>query len=193
MKKGLAALLALALVFGLSACGGEAAAAQPSAPAETTAPPSPTPAPTPEPEPEATPGFQYQPPAGWQADADSEAMFFAPDYPEDSSNINYTEEEPDENFDAYTAHSLEVALSQTLSQSLEEEIHMEVAGFERLELGGLPAFRLEYSFLYQDVPVKQVLYSVNGSRCWSLTLTQVGDADWTAAFDASVAAAVFPG
>lgn len=193
MKRISAILLALIISVSLCACGGAAEPA-PTAEPTSTAEPTPTPTPMPEPTPEPTPApeFSYTPPEGWTADEESPNMFYAPDYPEDGSNINYTIEERDEAFDRYDEEILSRALSQTLSESLETEIEIDVVSFDRTETDGMPALRIEYSFTYMNLPMTQVVYSVNGKQCYSFTLTQVGDNEWVEAFEESLKSVVFP-
>ncbi len=173
MKKILCLILLLTLPLSLYACadasGDDAAVTQ---------------------DPAATPsvvatdhGFDL--PTGFVAADGLPGMYHSPDYPDDVSNIYTAIGERDPYFGSYTAEMMAEALTRALREQQGEDISVTVDALEYSEISGLPACRLLIHYTVDGLSLRQLMVSVNADRSYTFTWTQVGDADWMAAFEKS--------
>ena len=188
MKRFVLCLLALLLSVCAFAC----------APAEPAATPTaePTLAPTPEPTPEATVAptsfqFQYTPPEGFFADSNNETLYYAPNYPTDSSNINMLVAASDTALamKLYTSDMLKMTLDQSLSDAFNTTVAIEFDQFEYTEVAGQPALHMVFHYTVSEIDIVTAQYVINaGDSSCTLALAQMPGSEWLDAFDASVAA-----
>lgn len=131
--------------------------------------------------------YTFKVPDGFTADESNADMYYAPDYPNDSSNIYVASGDSDPNFEKYTADILETGLESSLTQQLGENIDITIDSFDYTTIDDLPAYRLVMHYTYSDTLITQLQIGVNADKSYSFTYTQAGDADWMEAFDTSAA------
>lgn len=194
MKRFILSMLALALAACAFAC-------TPAAPAvEPTLEPTPetTAVPTAEPTPEATADntsyqFQYTAPEGFTVDSTDENVYYAPDYPNDASNINLvvTVSDPALTMQLYTSDMLKAALDQSLTQAFNETVSIEMDLLEYTEIAGQSALHTVFHYTVSGIEIVTAQYVINaGASSCTIALAQMPGSDWMDAFDASVAAIV---
>lgn len=198
MKRFILSMLALALAACAFACTPAAPAVEPTLEPtpETTA--VPTAEPTAEPTPEATADntsyqFQYTAPEGFTVDSTDENVYYAPDYPNDASNINLvvTVSDPALTMQLYTSDMLKAALDQSLTQAFNETVSIEMDLLEYTEIAGQSALHTVFHYTVSGIEIVTAQYVINAeaSSC-TIALAQMPGSDWMDAFDASVAAIV---
>ncbi len=170
MKKRLTcALLALAMVFALAACGASDGQASES------------------PAPRNLVGFTFDVPEGFTVSADNGQLWLAPGYPADTSNITVTTAEYDKLFDTYTREMLETVVESLLAEAAGQEVDVTSDSFERTTLDGVDAIRYRYHMELYGTALRQEIVAVNGANMgYTFTFTQAGTADWDDAYNACV-------
>ncbi len=190
MKRFILSMLALALAACAFACTPAAPAVEPTL--------EPTPEATMAPTPEATADtasyrFQYTAPEGFTVDSTNENLYYAPDYPNDASNINLvvTASDPALTMQLYTSDMLKAALDQSLTQAFNETVSIEMDLLEYTEIAGQSALHTVFHYTVSGIEIVTAQYVINaGASSCTIALAQMPGSDWMDAFDASVAAIV---
>lgn len=133
---------------------------------------------------EAVTGLTYQVPEDWTSQTtDGVVVYYSPDYPNDTSNINLYTSAKDPNFSKATKEQFEAAL-QDAFQNLEgaEDLDISINTFEFVEVDGMQAIRVEASYTLSGMEIRQTQYMVDGDKNYAFTFTEVNDADWSEVF-----------
>lgn len=129
--------------------------------------------------------YTFEAPEGFTENEENPGMLYAPNYPTDASNIYVLESEPDAYFDQYTAEILDSGLDASLTEQLGEDIDVTIDEFKYFTINDLPAYRLVMHYTFSGVDLTQLQIGVNASKNYTFTYTQSGDTNWMDAFRAS--------
>ena len=133
---------------------------------------------------DAVTGVTYQVPEDWtQQSMDGVIVYYSPDYPNDTSNINLYTSAKDPNFSKATKEQFEAVLKATFA-NLEgaEDMDMSINAFEFVEVDAMQAIRVDASYTLNGIEIRQTQYMVDGDKNYAFTFTEVGDADWSEVF-----------
>ena len=206
MKKLLALAMALVMVLAMAACGGEAPASSEASSAESASEPASEPAseaaPESSSEAEAAPAGDevpatvpdvtvtdvlFTPPEGFTQAEDGSMVYTAPD----GSNIQvqYQEVETAGMSTAtdtqQLAADMEAELEAQFAQLVGEEVDVIISECSLVAVDGMPGIRVATSYDLAGVPVSQLSYTISADGIYTFTFTQMGDAGWMDAFEAS--------
>ena len=200
MKRLLALALALALALTLAACGGEEAPAS-SAPAseaasgsssEAASGSSSEAAPAGDGVPATVPdvtvtGLEFTPPEGFTQAEDGSMVYTA----EDGSNIQVQYQDVDTagmstaTDTQQLAADMEAELEAQFAQLVGEEVDVTIPECELIAVDGMPGIRVVTTYDLAGTPITQLSYTVSADGVYTFTFTQMGDAGWMDAFEAS--------
>ena len=151
MKRFVALLLALCLLFGLLACSDKGAA---SSSAESVV------------------CYRLSPPEGFLVSEENTSVFLSPNYPTDSSNINVIKTPNSVDFSSYTAESYAALLEAYLLKELGQEVDVTVSTFERIDdFYGFPAIVTVYELGAQGSSMTQLQLLVQADADYAFTFT----------------------
>ncbi len=118
---------------------------------------------------------------------ENEGMYFAPDYPNDSSNININEVDGDIGTDV-TEEMFVSSIEETFKQVYNLEVDIEVKEFERTKIDGYNALRIALSYELAGSQIEQLQYVIQiGKKSTTVTYTQTNESNWTEQFEESAA------
>ncbi len=117
---------------------------------------------------------------------DGTGVYYAPDYPNDASNINVTTGSTDPDFASYTSASLEQLYEEVFSSTMGETVDIEMVGFTYTTVSGKTALRASMRYSLYGFEVYQMQCAVQtSSQIITFTYTQMMGQGWEQAFDAS--------
>jgi hypothetical protein len=200
MKRFFAWILAAVLVLALAGCGGgetpasseaSSASSQSSASSEVASEPaSESQADTEGDYPATVPDVTVTdvlitPPEGFTQAEDGSLVYTAADgsniqvqYQEIATAGMSTAFEPDE-----MAAGLEEQLETQFAQMLGQEVDVTVADCSQALIDGMPGMRVVIDYELTGVAVHQISYTISADGVYTFTFTQMGDADWSDAFE----------
>lgn len=117
-----------------------------------------------------------------------DGMYFAPDYPNDTSNINIVENMYDTETFRYTKDSYCEAVADVYEQLLGEEVTVNCTEFTKSEMNGYRTLVTRTSFTLLDIGIEQVQFAVEigENETTVITYTQYAGGSWMDAFNASL-------
>lgn len=200
MKKLLALAMALVMVLAMAACGGEAPASSQASNAESASEPASEAAP--ESNSEAAPAGDevpatvpdvtvtdvlFTPPEGFTQAEDGSMVYTA----EDGSNIQVQYQDVDTagmstaTDTQQLAADMEAELESQFSEMVGEDVDVTISECSLVAVDGMPGIRVATSYDLAGVPVSQLSYTISADGIYTFTFTQMGDAGWMDAFEAS--------
>ena len=200
MKKLLALAMALVMVLAMAACGGETPASSQASSAESA--PEPASETAPESGSEAAPAGDevpatvpdvtvtdvlFTPPEGFTQAEDGSMVYTA----EDGSNIQVQFQDVDTaglstaTDTQQLAADMEAELESQFSEMVGEDVDVAISECSLVAVDGMPGIRVATSYNLAGVPVSQLSYTISADGIYTFTFTQMGDAGWMDAFEAS--------
>lgn len=133
-----------------------------------------------------TPVLHYDLPEGFTEQTDG--MYYAPDYPNDTANINIMESQDDQVTFQYTQDSFCEAVEYLYEQTYGYEVDVNCTEFTKSELNGCKTLliRASYNLLGMEIEQVQFAVEVGKNKVTTITYTQEAGGAWTDAFNASV-------
>ena len=202
MKKLLALAMALVMVLAMAACGGEAPASSEASSAESAPESASEAAPESSSEAEAAPAGDevpatvpdvtvtdvlFTPPEGFTQAEDGSMVYTA----EDGSNIQVQYQDVDTagmstaTDTQQLAADMEAELESQFSEMVGEDVDVTISECSLVAVDGMPGIRVATSYDLAGVPVSQLSYTISADGIYTFTFTQMGDAGWMDAFEAS--------
>ena len=204
MKKLLALAMALVMVLAMVACGGETPASSQASSAESASEPASEPASETAPESgsEAAPAGDevpatvpdvtvtdvlFTPPEGFTQAEDGSMVYTA----EDGSNIQVQYQDVDTagmstaTDTQQLSADMEAELESQFSELVGEDVDVAISECSLVAVDGMPGIRVATSYNLAGVPVSQLSYTISADGIYTFTFTQMGDAGWMDAFEAS--------
>lgn len=119
--------------------------------------------------------------------SDTEGMYFSSNYPEDGSNISMLSAESDSTSLKMDAETLSSAVEKQYFSQYQFETDVNCTECSPTKVDGYDALTARMEYEIQGVAVKQVECVVQiGEGTTTITYTQMGDANWMDAFEASM-------
>ena len=133
-----------------------------------------------------TPVLHYELPEGFTEQTDG--MYYAPDYPNDTANINIMESQDDNVTFQYTQDSFCEAVEYLYEQTYGYEVDVNCTEFTKSELNGCKTLtiRASYSLLGMEIEQVQFAVEVGKNKVTTITYTQQAGGAWTDAFNTSL-------
>ena len=202
MKKLLALAMALVMVLAMAACGGETPASSQASSAESAPESASEAAPESSSEAEAAPAGDevpatvpdvtvtdvlFTPPEGFTQAEDGSMVYTA----EDGSNIQVQYQDVDTagmstaTDTQQLAADMEAELESQFSEMVGEDVDVAISECSLVAVDGMPGIRVATSYDLAGVPVSQLSYTISADGIYTFTFTQMGDAGWMDAFEAS--------
>lgn len=123
-------------------------------------------------------------PEGWTL-PDDPSVIYAPDYPNDSSNMSVQESAKDPSFSLYSKDMLKGVYDTMLTKAMGTKVDTIMDGFDKVKVGDYNALRIALHYDVNGVKISQLQYMVDADSSYAITYTQMDGADWMDAFDAS--------
>ena len=202
MKKLLALAMALVMVLAMAACGGETPASSQASSAESAPESASEAAPESSSEAEVAPAGDevpatvpdvtvtdvlFTPPEGFTQAEDGSMVYTA----EDGSNIQVQFQDVDTagmstaTDTQQLAADMEAELESQFSEMVGEDVDVAISECSLVAVDGMPGIRVATSYNLAGVPVSQLSYTISADGIYTFTFTQMGDAGWMDAFEAS--------
>ena len=202
MKKLLALAMALVMVLAMAACGGETPASSQASSAESAPESASEAAPESSSEAEVAPAGDevpatvpdvtvtdvlFTPPEGFTQAEDGSMVYTA----EDGSNIQVQYQDVDTagmstaTDTQQLAADMEAELESQFSEMVGEDVDVAISECSLVAVDGMPGIRVATSYNLAGVPVSQLSYTISADGIYTFTFTQMGDAGWMDAFEAS--------
>ena len=202
MKKLLALAMALVMVLAMAACGGETPASSQASSAESAPESASEAAPESSSEAEVAPAGDevpatvpdvtvtdvlFTPPEGFTQAEDGSMVYTA----EDGSNIQVQFQDVDTagmstaTDTQQLAADMEAELESQFSEMVGEDVDVTISECSLVAVDGMPGIRVATSYNLAGVPVSQLSYTISADGIYTFTFTQMGDAGWMDAFEAS--------
>lgn len=107
--------------------------------------------------------------------------------PLDSSNIYYTVSKGDTSGRVSTELTKESykELVESAYQEDDQEVSVEIKSFERIDMEGIPAYKVKSICRNNDVEIEQLTYMILAEDTYTVTYSQVGDDELMADFEIS--------
>ncbi len=118
----------------------------------------------------------------------SDGMYYAPDYPNDTSNINVVTQENDSVTFQYTEESFCEAVEYLYETQYGFEVDVNCTEFTKSELNGCKTLLIRASYNLEGIEIEQIQFAVETAKdtTTTVTYTQQGGGTWTDAFNESV-------
>ena len=202
MKKLLALAMALVMVLAMAACGGETPASSQASSAESAPESASEAAPESSSEAEVAPAGDevpatvpdvtvtdvlFTPPEGFTQAEDGSMVYTA----EDGSNIQVQFQDVETaglstaTDTQQLAADMEAELESQFSEMVGEDVDVTISECSLVAVDGMPGIRVATSYDLAGVPVSQLSYTISADGIYTFTFTQMGDAGWMDAFEAS--------
>ncbi|MBD5466943.1 MAG: DUF1795 domain-containing protein [Lachnospiraceae bacterium] len=133
-----------------------------------------------------TPVLHYDLPEGFTEQSDG--MYYAPDFPNDTANINIMESQEDQVTFSYTKDSFCEAVEYLYEQTYGYEVDVNCTEFTKSELNGCKTLTIRASYTLLGMEIEQVQFAVEvgKNKVTTITYTQQAGGGWTDAFNASI-------
>lgn len=133
-----------------------------------------------------TPELHYELPEGFTESTDG--MWYAPDYPNDTANINIMTSENDQVTFQYTQDSFCEAVEYLYEETYGYEVDVNCTEFTKSELNGCKTLviRASYNLLGMEIEQIQFAVEVGKNKVTTITYTQAAGGAWTDAFNESL-------
>ncbi len=133
-----------------------------------------------------TPVLHYDLPEGFTESSDG--MWYAPDYPNDTANINIMTSEDDQVTFQYTKDSFCEAVEYLYEETYGYEVDVNCTEFTKSELNGCKTLtiRASYNLLGMEIEQLQFAVEVGKNKVTTITYTQEAGGAWSDAFNASI-------
>lgn len=133
-----------------------------------------------------TPVLSYDLPEGFVDQGTG--MYLAPDYPNDTANINILEDQDDQVTFQYTKDSFCEAVEYLYEETYGYEVDVNCTEFTKSELNGCKTLLIRASYSLLGMEIEQIQYAVEvgKNKVTTITYTQQAGGPWTDAFNASI-------
>lgn len=117
-----------------------------------------------------------------------DGMYYAPDYPNDSANINVIEAQDDQITFQYTKENFCDSVEYLYEQTYDCEVEVNCTEFTESELNGCKTLmiRASYNLLGMDIEQVQFAIEVEKDKVTTITYTQEAGGTWTDAFNSCI-------
>lgn len=126
-------------------------------------------------------------PAGYVPSEEVEGMYIHERSPLDSSNIYYTVSEGDKE-GKLSKQLTKDAYEQMVENAFSEEgweIDLHVEAFEKIDMEGIPGYKIRSSYEIDDSEIEQLTYLILAEETYTITYSQMADDELMADFDIS--------
>ena len=133
-----------------------------------------------------TPVLHYELPEGFTEQ--TTGMYYGPDYPNDTANINIMESQDDQVTFQYTQDSFCETVEYLYEQTYGYEVDVNCTEFTKSELNGCKTLtiRASYNLLGMEIEQVQFAVEVGKNKVTTITYTQTAGGAWTDAFNESL-------
>lgn len=133
-----------------------------------------------------TPVLHYELPEGFTEQGDG--MWYAPDYPNDTANINIMSSDNDPVTFQYTKDSFCEAVEYLYEQSYGYEVEVNCTEFTKSKMNGCNTLVIRASYSLMGIEIEQIQFAVETGKdkTTTITYTQQAGGAWTDAFNASL-------
>lgn len=135
----------------------------------------------------ATRGCTFTLPEGFEEAEDMPGMYVTKRYPIDASTIYYIEMNKDIALQLMTEETFLAQAQEQFVENGEMDVEVSLDSFERIEIGGYPAFRIVCSYVLEDVKFTHLEYVINADKSYIITYSQTDEYDRMEEFEASAA------
>lgn len=135
----------------------------------------------------ATKGCTFDLPEGFVESAETDNLYVTERYPLDTSMIYYDVMDGDISLQLMTKDFFKEQAEESLSQAYDEDIVINIDGYESVKIDGHPAFRILCHYEVDNIKITQLEYIINADKTYVITYSQTSDYDWMEAFETSAA------
>lgn len=132
-----------------------------------------------------TKGCNFTLPDGFEESEDVPGMYVTKRYPIDASTIYYAVFDQDVSLQLMTEETFKAQAEDNLYQAYDEDIEVSIDSFERIRIGGYPAFRIKCHYQVGGVVLTQLEYAINADKSYVITYSQTDDYDRMEEYEAS--------
>lgn len=129
----------------------------------------------------------FEVPEGFEESEEVEDLYVTARYPLDTSMIYYAVMDQDTSLQLLTEELFKEQTEESLRGIYDEDIVVDVDGFESTKISGYPAFRILCSYEVDGIKVTQLQYAINADKTYMIVYSQTNDYDWMESFEESAA------
>lgn len=133
-----------------------------------------------------TPVLNYELPEGFVESGDG--MWYAPDYPNDTANINIMTSDNDSVTFQYTEAAFCEAVEYLYEQTYGYEVEVNCTEFTKSKMNGCKTLVIRASYSLMGIEIEQIQFAVETgkNKTTTVTYTQQAGGPWTDAFNTSL-------
>lgn len=134
-----------------------------------------------------TKGCTFDLPEGFEEFEELAGVYVTERYPIDASSIYYIAMDQDVSLQLMTEETFKEQVKESLRQSYDEDVEVNIDSFESIKIDGYPAFRILCHYQVRDIQITQLQYAINADKSYMIIYSQTADYDRMEEFEASAA------